>query len=65
MIAAKRPSFPKQVYIEENGYSSPVAELTEMTDINWNAVQDRIGALARKGLIIRAAGTGRTIRPVA
>ncbi|MDT4832799.1 LexA repressor [compost metagenome] len=50
-------------FIAEKGYSPTVAELAEMAGINCNAAQDRITILDRKGLITKAAGAGRTIRP--
>lgn len=50
-------------FIAEKGYSPTVAELANLAGINENAVQDRINALDRKGLIKRAAGIARTIRP--
>jgi repressor LexA len=52
-------------YIKEKGYSPTVAELAKLASVNENAVQDRINALDRKGLITRTAGIGRTIRPAA
>ncbi|MFG5864439.1 LexA family protein [Metapseudomonas sp. CR1201] len=51
-------------YIKEKGYSPTVAELAKLASVNENAVQDRINALDRKGLITRTCGAGRTIRPV-
>ncbi|MDH4566145.1 GntR family transcriptional regulator [Pseudomonas sp. BN414] len=50
-------------YIKEKGYSPTVAELANLAEVNTNAVQDRLNALERKGLITRAPGTVRTIRP--
>lgn len=52
-------------FIAEKGYSPTVAELAKLAGTNENAVQDRINALVRKGLITRTARTSRSIRPVA
>ncbi|MCY1447112.1 LexA repressor [compost metagenome] len=52
-------------YIAEKGYSPTVAELAKLASVNENAVQDRINALDRKGLITRTERTSRSIRPVA
>ncbi|MCY1248203.1 hypothetical protein D9M72_616070 [compost metagenome] len=61
-MARLTPS-PKQLETLEH-ISPTVAELAKLAGIHCNAVQDRINALDRKGLITRTAGTGRTIRPV-
>ncbi|QEY62511.1 hypothetical protein FXN65_10640 [Metapseudomonas lalkuanensis] len=52
-------------FIAEKGYSPTVAELAKLARVNENAVQDRINALDRKGLITRTAGASRSIRPAA
>lgn len=51
-------------FIEEKGFSPTVAELAELAGVNDNAVQCRIDALQRKGLITRVTGASRTIRPI-
>lgn len=52
-------------FIQEKGYSPTVAELAKLASVNENAVQDRINALQRKGLITRVARISRSIRPAA
>ncbi|MNF56112.1 LexA repressor [compost metagenome] len=69
-MANLKPS-PKQAetlqhirdFIANKGYSPTVAELAELADVHCNAVQDRIDALERKGLICRTARVCRSIRP--
>jgi SOS-response transcriptional repressor LexA len=71
-MARLKPS-PKQAetlqhirdFIANKGYSPTVAELSKLAGVNENAVQDRINALQRNGLITRTAGASRTIRPIA
>jgi len=49
-------------FISDKGYSPTVSELAAIAGIRGNAVQDRLDALERKGLVTRTPGAMRTIR---
>ncbi len=47
---------------ERHGYPPTRAELALQFDVNPNAIQDRLKALAKKGLIALVPGTARGIK---
>lgn len=52
-----------RTYIAEKGYSPSVVDLAKLAGVRPFAIQDRLNALERKGLIARAPGVARSIRP--
>jgi len=71
MTKVKGPTQPQaetlghiRAYIAEKGYSPSVADLAKLAGVRSFAMQDRLAALERKGLIARAPGVARSIRPV-
>lgn len=52
-------------FIADNGYSPTVLELASIAGVRGNAIQGRIDALRRKGLVTLSQKACRTIRPTA
>lgn len=51
-------------YIAKNGYSPTFAEIADAERVCVNAIGDRIAQLVKKGVVTKAAGIARSIRPV-
>ena len=51
-------------FIAEKLYAPSMKEISDHFDIAPNAAQDRVGALVRKGALIRTKGLSRTMSPV-
>lgn len=51
-------------YIAKNGYSPTFAEIAVAEKVNVNAIGGRIAVLIKKGVLTKADGIARSIRPV-
>jgi repressor LexA len=71
MPASKKPSKGQletlehiHKYIEVHGYSPTIAELAVASGVAHNCIAERLGALAKQGLITKTPGIARSIRTV-
>lgn len=51
-------------YISKHGYSPTIAEIAKAEQVNVNAIGERIAVLVKKGVVTKADGIARSIRPV-
>ncbi|MFK3794777.1 LexA family protein [Pseudomonas sp. NPDC088444] len=53
-----------KAHIDQHGYSPTFAEIAKAAEVNVNAAGQRIAQMVKKGVITKADGIARSIRPV-
>lgn len=51
-------------YIAQHGYSPTFAEIARAKQVNVNTISHRVAQMIKKGVVTKADGIARSIRPV-